>query len=72
MEYGRGLDRPVNTAYDFALLLPLLALVVLDITLWRQSRQIKLLQHDERVQELLDQQVALFENIPLSAWRLTL
>jgi hypothetical protein len=56
----------------FALLLPLLALVVLDITLWRQSRQIKILQHDERVQELLDQQVALFENIPLSAWTLTL
>ena len=49
-----------------ALTLLLLALVVvLGVTAWRQSRQIKVLRRDERVQELMDQQAALFENIPL-------
>jgi two-component system sensor histidine kinase/response regulator len=49
-----------------ALVLLLMALVgALGITAWRQRRRILVLQRDERVQELLDQQAALFENIPL-------
>ncbi len=50
----------------FALVLLLLTLVVvLGITTWRQRQQILVLQRDDRVQELVAQQTALFENIPL-------